>query len=261
MLSYQHGYHAGNLADVHKHALLAAMLDYLTAKDKPLTYIETHAGRGLYDLGAPEAVKTGEAAAGILRAQREGWFPADHPYLRALASVRAERGPDAYPGSPLIAASLLRPGDRMHLAELHPQEHAALAYAMGPSGATVHHRDGYQMALALTPPTPRRGLMLIDPSFEVKADYDTVPRLIAQVHAKWNVGVIALWYPILTGGAHGPMLTALIAADLPKVLWHEVRFRPLREGKGMIGSGMFIVNAPYGLRDEAGRIGKMFSRL
>jgi 23S rRNA (adenine2030-N6)-methyltransferase len=258
MLSYQHAYHAGNLADVHKHALLSVMLDYLTAKDKPLTYIETHAGRALYDLGAPEAVKTGEAAAGILRAEREGWFPAEHPYSRALAKVRVERGAGAYPGSPLIAASLLRAGDRMHLAELHPQEHAALSYAMGPYDATVHNRDGYQLALALTPPTPRRGLMLIDPSFELKADYNTLPRLIAQVHAKWNVGCIVLWYPILTGGGHGHMLTALTAADLPKVLWHEVRFRPLREGKGLIGSGMFIVNAPFGLRDEADRLSRLF---
>jgi 23S rRNA (adenine2030-N6)-methyltransferase len=261
MLSYQHGYHAGNLADVHKHALLAAMLDYLTAKDKPLTYIETHAGRALYDLGAPEAVKTGEAAAGILRAERDGWFAPDHPYMHALARVRAERGTSTYPGSPLIAASLLRSGDRMHLAELHPQEYAALAYAMGPCDATLHHRDGYQMALALTPPTPRRGLMLIDPSYEVKADYDTLPRLIAQVHAKWNVGCIALWYPILPGGAHGPMLTALTAADLPKVLWHEVRFRPLRDGKGLIGSGMFVVNAPFGSRQEADELSRMFASI
>ena len=124
MLSYQHIYHAGNLADVQKHALLAWMLDYLTQKDKPLSYIETHAGRGLYDLTSPEAVKTGEATAGIARI--EARFPPDHPYRRRLTEIRARYGTNAYPGSPMIAALTLRDGDTMHLAELHPQEHRAL---------------------------------------------------------------------------------------------------------------------------------------
>ncbi|OZA07309.1 MAG: 23S rRNA (adenine(2030)-N(6))-methyltransferase RlmJ, partial [Rhodobacterales bacterium 17-64-5] len=120
MLSYQHLYHAGNLADVHKHSALAWMLDYLTRKDKPLSYIETHAGRGVYDLSAPEAVKTGEAAAGIALA--ESVFPPDHPYRQRLDEARAGYGPQAYPGSPLIAALGLREGDTLHLAELHRQE-------------------------------------------------------------------------------------------------------------------------------------------
>ena len=130
MLSYQHLYHAGNPADVQKHALLAVMLDYLTRKDKPLTYIETHAGRGLYDLAAPEALKTGEAAQGVGRL--EARFPADHAWRRLLDRVRDLKGQGAYPGSPFLAALALRPGDRIHLAELHPQEHAALSYHLAP---------------------------------------------------------------------------------------------------------------------------------
>jgi len=118
MLSYQHAYHAANLADVHKHALLAWVLDYLTRKDKPLSYIETHAGRGLYDLEGEAARKTGEAAQGFDRVA--GWFGPDHPYAVQVARTRALHGVRAYPGSPLIAAQALRPGDRMHLAELHP---------------------------------------------------------------------------------------------------------------------------------------------
>jgi len=259
MLSYQHGYHAGNLADVHKHALLAATLDYLTRKDKPLSYLETHAGRALYALDAPEAVKTGEAAQGIARAAH--LFGADHPYARVLARVRALHGPAAYPGSPLLAALMLRPDDRMHLAELHPQEHAALVAAMRPFGAQVHHEDGLKMALARTPPDPRRGLMLIDPSYEVKADYTALPGLIRAVHARWNVGVIALWYPILTNAAHLPMIAALEAAGLPKTLRHEVHFPPAREGHGMVGSGMFFVNAPFGLAGEAARLDRLFAAL
>lgn len=259
MLSYQHLYHAGSLADVHKHALLAAMLDYLTRKAKPLTYIETHAGRGLYALDAPEAVKTGEAAAGIGRLAER--FAPDHPYARVLKGVKAYHGADAYPGSPLVAALSLRDGDRMHLAELHPREVAALREAMTPFGAKVRQEDGLKMALAVTPPEPRRGLMLIDPSYEVKADYAALPPLIAKVHAKWNVGVIVLWYPILTGGAHLPMLRALDASGVPNPMRHEVRFPPARDGHGMVGSGMFIVNAPFGLDEEAGRLTALFDSL
>lgn len=255
MLSYQHLYHAGNLADVHKHALLAWVLDYLTQKDKPLTYIETHAGRGLYDLGSDEAVKTKEAEAGISVA--ESWFAKDHPYRQRLAEVRSSYGPLAYPGSPLIAALTLRDIDTIHLAELHPQEIQYLRAAMVAWDAHIYPRDGFELALALTPPTPRRGMMLIDPSYEVKDDYDAIPRHITNIARKWNVGIIALWYPLLTGGAHGPMLRAL-AQQFPDALRSEVRFPPAREGHKMEGSGMFIVNAPYGMDDEAIRIEALF---
>jgi 23S rRNA (adenine2030-N6)-methyltransferase len=260
MLSYQHIYHAGNPADVHKHALLCAMLSYLTAKDKPLSYLETHAGRGLYMLDAPEAVKTGEAAAGIEAILRRGGMAADHPYLAALAQVRASHGPQAYAGSPLLAATILRPSDQIHLAELHPQEHAALDFAMSAYGARVYKQDGFAMAQAICPPEPRRGLMLIDPSYEVKTDYETIPAQIAKLHRKWNVGIICLWYPILTSGAHAPMLAALKAQNLPGALRHEVRFPPARPGHRMVGSGLFIVHAPYGTEEGAQRLTEVFAR-
>lgn len=249
MLSYQHIYHAGNMADLHKHALLAVMLDYMAAKPKPLTYIETHAGRGLYDLAAPEALKTGEAAAGVLRLADR--LPADHPYRRVLARIRQRHGADAYPGSPVIAAELLRAGDRLMLAELHPREFAALQVAMRPYGAQCRQEDGLSLARAATPPDPRRGLLLIDPSYEVKADYAALPEVILKVHARWNVGVLVLWYPILASGAHLPMLAALEAAALPKALRHELRFAPARDGHGMAGSGVFVVNAPFVLAQAA----------
>ena len=258
MLSYQHIYHAGNLADVQKHALLAWMLDYLTQKDKPLSYIETHAGRGLYDLGSEEALKTGEAQAGIDLA--EGWFPADHPYLQRLTECRAMFGRRSYPGSPMIAALGLRETDTIHLAELHPQEFAALKANMGDFGAHVQKRDGFDMALALTPPTPRRGLMLIDPSYEVKADYDAIPKSMAAIHRKWNVGILCLWYPILTHGAHVPMLAALEDA-FPEAFRHELHFPPVREGHRMVGTGMFIVNPPYGIEAQAQEITRIFNGL
>jgi 23S rRNA (adenine2030-N6)-methyltransferase len=258
MLSYQHGFHAGNLADVQKHALLCVALDYLVQKDKPLSYIETHAGRGLYDLSGEMALKTGEAEGGILRLEEA--FGADHPYRRRLGEVRVQYGANAYPGSPMLAALSLRETDTMHLAELHPQEHGALQYAMGPWGPHIQQRDGLEMALAVTPPTPRRGLMLIDPSWEVKEDYQTIPKVMGQIARKWNVGILMLWYPILQTGAHVGMLRAL-EATFPEALRHEVRFPPVREGHRMLGSGMFVVNPPWGLADEAGRLTGIFKEL
>lgn len=258
MLSYQHAYHAGNLADVHKHAMLATALDHMTRKDKPLGYFETHAGRGLYSLDSAEALKTGEAAQGIARVSR--WFPPDHPYARARATVTTAHGPTAYPGSPLIAAALLRQMDSITLAELHPAEVAALRDALPERYVEVVQQDGLAMALSRTPPEPRRGFLLIDPSYEVKTDYDRIPDAMAKLHRKWNVGVLMLWYPVLASGLQAGMVRTL-RATFPEALSHEVRFPPARPGHGMTGSGLFVVNPPFGLADEAARLTPLFSGL
>jgi 23S rRNA (adenine2030-N6)-methyltransferase len=255
MLGYQHIYHAGSAADVHKHALLCLMLDYLVQKDKPLSYIETHAGRGLYDLGAPEALKTGEAAQGIARL--EARFPAGHPYLRRLAEARARYGARAYPGSPLLAALTLRQGDVMHLAELHPREGAALRAALGPWGAHIRAEDGLAMAQAICPPTPRRGLLFADPSYELKQDYEVVPTALAAIHRKWNVGILALWYPLLASGAEQGMVRRM-GQLFPGALRHEVSFPAAGATHRLLGSGMIIVNAPYGLGPAADQLSSLF---
>lgn len=255
MLSYQHLYHAGNPADVHKHALLAWVLDYLVQKPKPLSYFETHAGRGLYDLMAPEALKTGEAAAGVDKLACH--LPPTHPYRRVLAQIRRIHGARAYPGSPLIAAQLLRATDPLHLADLHPGEHAQLSRALSPYRIKPLQEDGLRMALARTPPSPRRGVMLIDPSYEIKSDYDALPKLISDIHKKWNVGVIMLWYPILTDARYAAMVHAL-RSKLPALWLHEVAFAPVRPDHGMIGSGMGILNAPYGLDGAAKNLSEVF---
>jgi 23S rRNA (adenine2030-N6)-methyltransferase len=256
MLSYQHIYHAGNAADVHKHALLCAMLNYLVQKDKPLCYIETHAGRGLYDLDADEALKTGEAGQGILRLADR--FPKDHPYMHRLAEVQARFGPTAYPGSPLLAALTLRDMDRMHLAELHPRENAALHTALDPWGAHIRAEDGFAMAQAVCPPRPRRGMMLVDPSYEMKEDYDLIPDVFAAINRKWNVGILALWYPILVSDAHRPMLRRL-AQTFPDALRHEVSFGTAAPTHRLRGSGMFVVNPPYGLDGQAAHLSSLFA--
>lgn len=258
MLSYQHMFHAGNAADVHKHILLACALEYMTRKDKALSYLETHSGRGLYDLSDMAARKTGEARAGVGRLL-DG-VAADHPWRRAVEAVRDTHAAQAYPGSPLIAAHLLRRFDKITLAELHPAEVAALRDAMPDSPNTrVEHRDGLEMAKALTPPDPRRGLMLLDPSWEVRKDYERIAKLLPLIHRKWNVGVLMLWYPLLADRRHVPMVRHLRDA-IPEVMVHEVRFPPARDGHGMIGSGMAVVNPPWGLEEAAKDVTRLFAK-
>ena len=258
MLSYQHIYHAGNLADVHKHTLLAWMLAYLTRKDKPLSYIETHAGRGLYNLSDQAALKTGEAARGI--SSNVSFFEDNHPLATVLENIRKTDGAQAYAGSPMIAASLLRPGDSIHLAELHPAEYEALRYSMAATQAKCYARDGFDLAHSLCPPTPRRGMLLIDPSYEIKTDYADIPKHINKLAKAWNVGIITLWYPVLKVSAHRGMIRELHSA-FPEALRHEVSFPPAREGHGMIGSGLFVINPPFGLEKEAERLGQVFKSL
>lgn len=231
MLSYQHGYHAGGPADLHKHRALAGMLSLLTRKARPLTYMETHAGRGIYDLTGAMATKTGEWRAGIGQAARD-----DHPYWTALDRVRAHFGADSYPGSPLIAQALLRDTDRCILMELHPAEHAALVETVD---AEIHRRDGFEGALALSPPTPRRGLVLIDPSYEVKTEYAATARFVRALLATWPEAVVMVWYPILPDRRHAAMVDDLGGRT------HETRFAQ-HKGRGMEGSGLVILNAPHG---------------
>lgn len=258
MLSYQHSFHAGNLADVHKHALLAWVLDYLTRKDKPLSYIESHAGRGLYDLSDKDATKTGEAAQGILKIA--GWFGTDSPYLHALDQTRTVHGAQAYPGSPLIAQALLRDTDRLHLAELHPGEHAELRKNCRARNTKIHQQDGLELAQSLAPPDPRRGVLLIDPPWEIKSDYQTIPKALQQIHRRWNVGVLILWYPILNDKRHAGMVEVL-KTSFPEALCHEVAFPPARKDHGMIGSGMFVINPPWGVDDYAASLTQNFNQL
>lgn len=262
MLSYQHAYHAGNLADVHKHAVLALVLAYMARKPKPISYLETHAGRGLYDLSSKEALKTGEAASGVSAVL--GQFAPDHPYRRVVERVRAEHGPNAYPGSPLFAADMAqdvdRTGDRLQLAELHPQEHEALLEVMPRSGVHIYKEDGFPWAARLCPPTPRRGLMMIDPSYELAHDYTGIAGFIDGLHRLWPVGVVMLWYPVLASADHAQMADAIMAARYKDTLRHEVLFSKAASHHRLKGSGMIVINAPYTLRDELTELDRIFRK-
>jgi len=236
MLSYQHSYHAGNPADLHKHLVLAELLTLLTRKARGISYLETHAGRGLYDLGTAEALKTGEALEGI-----QALTLPDCPLETALNATRARYGSNAYPGSPLIAQTLLRPQDQLHLMELHPAEYRALRLNLRTENTAIHKRDGYEGVLALSPPKPRRGLVLVDPSYEVKTEYAQAAEFTRQLMAKWPEATVLLWYPLLPAARHVELIDNL---KLPYYR-HEVGFA-LKDGQGMTGSGLLLVNGPYG---------------
>lgn len=261
MLSYQHIYHAGNLADVHKHAVLCYMLSYLVQKDKPICYIETHGGRGLYNLKSKEALKTGEAEAGIQKLLNTEKISSKNqiPYYEALNKLQAQYGRDTYPGSPLFATHFLRPQDTAHIAELHPQEviHLREVFKKHPRKIHICHEEGLKTANALIPPTPRRGLLMIDPSYEIKEEYKSIAAFITKMYEKWPIGIIALWYPILPSGLHMSMIEAL-RKNHPNALCHEVNFKAIKDHR-LQGSGMFVINPPYQTDEHCRIVEELFS--
>jgi len=251
MLSYQHAYHAGNRADVHKHGALCVLLSRMAEKPRPFHYLETHAGRGLYNLASTESRKTGEAQLGILKHLAAGIPPKGHPYRTVLEAIKAKHGETFYPGSPLIAHSLLGNDCPMDLMELHPAEFEGLKHNLRHTQAKLHKRDGYEGVLALSPPPPghpRRGLVFIDPSFEVKSEYLDAADFVIALHQKWPEAVIVLWYPVLEAGLHIGMLELLKSADIAKLQIREIPFPepPNAHRKGIQGSGLVLINAPYG---------------
>lgn len=240
MLSYQHAYHAGGPADLHKHAALAGLLTLLTIKPRPVSYLESHAGRGIYDLSDEAAARTGEAIRGLARLEE-----VEHPYWAAIRAAREELGPAAYPGSPAIARLLLRPEDSITLMEMHPAEHAALVEAMAGPGVAVHRRDGREGLRAMIPPRPLRGLALIDPSYEVKDEYVQTAELALEVASRWPQGVVLVWYPILREARHETLTGLVRAARLPETIIDEAPFSDPPD-RGMVGSGLVVLNAPFG---------------
>ena len=258
MLSYQHSYHAGCLADVHKHAALALMLAQLVEKDKPISYIETHAGRGLYNLRSKEAEKTQEAQHGILPLIAGKKFPPNHPYLQALQATQKIHGKNAYAGSPLIAQHFLRRDDKLFLMDLHPQEYAALVQNTKAQNTKCRQKDGYAEALAISPPLIRRGFVLIDPSYEIKTEYEQAANFILELHKKWNVATILLWYPILEDNRHQKMCSILAEATLQK-FWHQEILFPQDSFYRARGTGLICINTPFGVEHELGQLAKILT--
>lgn len=253
MLSYQHGYHAGNFADVVKHLTLVRLLDYLCKKEKPIFYLETHSGKGLYDLSSVEAVKTGEANQGIktLWANQTQLPEVFRPYLNAICAYNSDGSLRYYPGSPALALQQLRQQDRLYCCELHPREWRVLQQVprhRREMKMHVSHTDGLEQLEALLPPPERRGLVFIDPSYEIKSDYRSIPTYVQNAHHRFNQGIYCIWYPILNDKRHLPMLSTLADMSLRHL---RVEFKLLAPTyPGMMGCGLWIINPPYVLAAE-----------
>lgn len=252
-MNYRHAYHAGNFADVLKHAVTVAVLSRMQERPKPLCYVESHAGAGLYRLDAPEALRSKEAQTGIVRLQNlQPRSAALGTYLRLVAALpaNAERL-RAYPGSPLIAAGLLREEDRLVLVEAVPDEAAALRQLFRRDArVAVHCRDGWEALGGLLPPVPRRGLLLVDPPYEAPDDLHRVVAGLALARRRWPVGVLAAWYPIKDRRVLRPFYRDLGAAGLGSVLRVELSVRPDDNPAGLNGSGMVIAAPPWGLEED-----------
>jgi 23S rRNA (adenine2030-N6)-methyltransferase len=253
-MNYRHAYHAGNHSDVFKHAVLVMLLEHLRKKPKPFTVLDTHGGAGRYDLRAPEAGKTGEAADGIGRIIAAS-LPAAAAYLELIRRLNPD-GLVEYPGSPAIIAAFLRADDRLIACELHEEEAAKLrrAFRDDPRVA-VHHRDGYEAIKAFVPPPTRRGLVFIDPPYE-KDDRDAYLRVARRLNGalkKWPGGMYAVWYPLKDRIGIEQIKEAYDLANPPTLAVEFLR-SPI-DGLTFAGSGLLIVNPPYGIADRLEALG------
>lgn len=251
-MNYRHIYHAGNFADVVKHAVLCRILEALKRKDKPFFALDTHAGLGSYDLESAEAAKTGEAALGIGRLLAAADAPdLLAPYVAAVRAINPGRAVRWYPGSPRLIRTLLRPGDRLAAVELHPEDARALAEEFqGDRQVKVHELDGYHALKAFLPPTLRRGVVLVDPPFEAKDEFIRLAEGLAEAHRRWATGVFAAWYPIKDTASVAGFHRAIQAGPIRRAVAVELRIWPGDEPERLNGSGLLIVNPPFGLAGE-----------
>lgn len=257
-MNYQHAFHAGNFADVHKHVVLARILAYLRAKPAAFRVIDTHAGAGRYDLLAAEPSRSGEWHAGIERvweAAAGNLAPQVRvllgTYLEAVTACNPDGGLRTYPGSPLIAQYLLRPQDRLIACELEPRSAATLTAALrGDRRAKTLAIDGWTAIGAYVPPRERRGIVLIDPPFEEAGDFMRLSGALATAHRKWPTGIYMLWYPIKGREASEALALRLQRLVIPGVLRSEIMLGLPRADAGLVGSGLIVVNPPYTLEAD-----------
>jgi len=275
MLSYRHIFHVGNHADVLKHCTLFMLLDHFNAKDKPYTFIDTHAGAGRYDLNDERARKTDESGSGIRKLPGAYSLPADIKEYTDFTQRCLDTG--FYPGSPEIERSLMRASDCLILCELHNTEIGVLRQNMSFPAAghascriQIHHRDGFEALHALTPPQIKRGMVFTDPSYEDASDYDEAADAFAVVHERWPAAVLALWYPLLAHrkiecGTMKQKITASVkSSSVPSGILDaqllvntedshtETALADITEAgmPRLYGSGMLIVNFPWKLDEE-----------
>ncbi|KZN51453.1 23S rRNA (adenine(2030)-N(6))-methyltransferase RlmJ [Pseudoalteromonas luteoviolacea] len=250
MLSYRHSFHAGNPADVIKHLVLAEVLSYMTRKDKPFDYIDTHSGAGLFELASSDAQKTQEFEDGIGRLmQYAGDNDAIMRYIEMVKGFN-DKKLAFYPGSPKVAEQYLRKQDKGWFFELHPQDLPLL------QKNTAHKRslrvkgeDGFKGLLGLVPPLSRRAVVLMDPPYEIKTDYQKAVKTILKAHKSFTSGTYMIWYPVVDRARIDQMEAELIASGVRNIQLFELATSADTEERGMTASGMIVINPPYVLKN------------
>lgn len=260
-MNYRHAFHAGNFADVMKHVVLARIIEYLKQKHAPFRVLDLHAGAALYDLTSAEAARTGEWREGVGRLYRDGSCspeplpgPAEAllaPWRKALAAVNDGVRLSRYPGSPEIARRLVREEDRLVFNELHPEDYATLAARFGrEKRAKVMQLDAWAAAKALLPPRERRGVVLMDPPYEVAEETKRALAGLAETHRRFPTGIFCLWYPVKAQADANAMARRASALGLPQMLRVEITQRRAEKRDRLNGSGLILVNPPWTLRAE-----------
>ena len=252
MLSYRHAFHAGNFADVLKHLILIHVIEHLKKKDKPFCYLDTHAGAGLYFLAGEYAQKNREFDGGIAKLWQRNDLPEG---IKRYVDIVKQFNPSGellhYPGSPMIAANLLRKQDRLFLYDLHSTEYKLLnALVEKDRRIRTLHADGLVDSLGLLPPKERRGLVLIDPSYELSADYGLVVETLKQMHKRFATGIYALWYPVVERQRIRRLERSLQSSGIADMVLFELGVNEDSKGRGMTGSGMIVINPPWTLAAE-----------
>jgi len=258
-MNYRHIYHAGNICDVVKHAVLTLLIAHLRSKDKAFFILDTHAGIGLYDLHDPRATKTAEAQDGIYKLLASTPLPELGDYYSVLQKLNPEWKPEQpettaqfryYPGSPLLALHLLEPRDRLVACELHEEDYHELRQYLHHKQAQVHHRDGYEALRAFLPPAEKRGLVLIDPPYESIDEFERLPKAIVDAHQRWPQGQFVIWYPIKERPAIWRFHEALMATGIPKQLCTEFIFEEETRHDRLNGCGLILINPPWQMDEK-----------
>ncbi len=254
-MNYSHAFHAGNFADVVKHVILTRVIEYLKKKDSAFRVIDTHAGIGRYDLTGEIAKRSPEWVDGVGRLLKAP-LPQKaqalvEPYLAVIREMNPQGGVETYPGSPLLARKLFRPQDRLSALELHPEYARRLgALFEGDIQVRVIELDGWLALNAHVPPKEKRGLVLVDPPFEEKGEFDRMVDGLQKAHRKFATGVYALWYPLKDTRAVHDFISALRDTNIPRMLRAEVSIRPASNPPRLHGTGIILVNPPFTLEGE-----------
>lgn len=252
MLSYRHSYHAGNHADVLKHIVLTLCIESLKEKEKPFLYLDTHSGAGRYLLKSEHSEKTGEYLSGINLLWQQSNIPELlNTYISVLRRYNPFEEIKYYPGSPLIAKQLLREQDKLNLTELHPTDYPLLKQEFSKDKRTkVLREDGFAQLKSKLPPLSRRGIILIDPSYEIKDDYQKIPAALFEAYKRFATGAYLIWYPVVSRTQTQKMIDNIVNLGIKRISQFELAIKPDNNQKGMTASGMIVINPPWKLHEQ-----------